>query len=118
MVEPSPSLVILRLFTHSDWDELFYKSTNYKINTGFFITNDPLTELPGDDALQRWVVKGVPAVHEPGARQHLYTTEGQQVGVLQPRFPSSALDASLQGAKAAVLRVAENFDALMLHQAV
>ena len=76
-----------------------------------------LTELPGEAGavLQRRVVEGVPAVHQPGVGQRLDGSQGQQLGVLQPRAPRSVLDASLQGAKAAVLRVAEDFDALTLH---
>lgn len=79
-----------------------------------------LTELPGEAgaALQRRVVEGVPAVHQPGVGQRLDSSQGQQVGVLHPQAPCSLLDASLQGAKAAVLRVAEHFDALSLHQVV
>lgn len=79
-----------------------------------------LTELPGEAgaALQRRVAEGVPAVHQSGGGQRLDGAQGQQVGVLQPRPPRSILDASLQGAKAAVLRVAEHFDALTLNQVV
>lgn len=79
-----------------------------------------LTELPGEAgaALQRRVVEGVPAVHQAGGGQSLDGAQSQQVGVLQHRPPRSILDASLQGAKAAVLRVAEHFDALTLNQVV
>lgn len=79
-----------------------------------------LTELPGEAgvALQRRVVEGVPAVHHPDAGQRPDATQSQQVGVLQRRAPRSVQDASLQGAKAAVLRVAEHFDALVLCQTV
>lgn len=82
--------------------------------------SETLTELPGEAgvALQRWVVERVPAVHHPGVGQRLDAPQGQQVGVLQPQPPRSVLDAPLQGAETAVLRVAENFDALTLHQAV
>lgn len=73
-----------------------------------------LTELPGEAgvALQRWVAERVSAVHHPGVGQRLDAPQGEQVGVLQPRPPLSTLDASLQGAEAAVLRVAENLDAV------
>lgn len=79
---------------------------------------ETLTELPGEVgvALHRRVVEGVPAVHQPGVGQRLDASQSQQVGVLQRRPPRSVLDASLQGAKAAVLRVAEHLDALTLRQ--
>lgn len=79
-----------------------------------------LTKLPGEASavLQRRVVEGVPAVHQPGGGQHLDATQGQQVRVLQPRSPRSVLDPSLQGAKAAVLWVAEHFDAVTLDQVI
>lgn len=79
-----------------------------------------LTKLPGEAGavLQRRVVEGVPAVHQPSGGQRLDTTQGQQVGVLQPWPPRSVLDASLQGAKSAVLWVAEHFDAVTLDQVI
>lgn len=79
-----------------------------------------LTELPGEAGvtLQRGMVEGVPAVHQPGAGQRLDSPQGQQVGVLQPGASCTVLDAPLEGAKAAVLGVAEYFDALRLHQVV
>lgn len=79
-----------------------------------------LTELPGEAgaALQRRMVEGVPAVHQPGAGQRLDSPQGQQVGVLQPGASCAVLDAPLEGAKAAVLGVTEDFDALSLHQLV
>lgn len=73
-----------------------------------------LTELPGElgAALQSRVAERVPAVHQPGVGQSSDTPQGQQVGVLQPRAPGTVQDAPLQGAKAAILRVAEDFDAV------
>lgn len=79
-----------------------------------------LTELPGEAGatLQRRMVEGVPAVHQPGAGQRLDSPQGQQVGVLQPGVSRTVLDAPLEGAEAAVLGVTEYFDALSLHQVV
>lgn len=64
-------------------------------NTGF--VQKQLTELPGKAgaALQRWVVEGVSAVHQPCAGQYLDGPQGQQVGILQPQAPCSILDTSL-----------------------
>lgn len=86
----------------------------------FLSITNVLTELPGEAgaALQRWVVEGVSAVHHSGVGQHPDASEGQKVEVLQPRPPRSILNASLQGAEAAVLRVAEDFYSLMFRRAV
>lgn len=79
-----------------------------------------LTELPGElsAALQSRVAERVPAVHQPGVGQSFDTPQGQQVGVLQPRAPRTVQDAPLQGAKAAILRVAEDFDTVGPHQVI
>lgn len=97
-----------------------YVSYSNDLNPSHTNAVSTLTELPGEAgaALQRRVVEGVPAVHDSGVGRHLDASQRQQVGVLQGRPPCSVLDAPLQRAEAAVLGVADDFDSVMLRQAV
>lgn len=90
--------------------EKLMKNTRMKSFMFCFVFAEVLTEVPGeaDVAFQCGVVESVPAVHQAGARGHPDAAQGQQVGVLQRRAPGAVLDAPLQRAVAAVLRVAED----------
>lgn len=60
------------------------------------------------------MAEGVFAVQDPGVVQgHFYPAQSQQMRVLRTGPAGVVLDTFLQGAEAAVLRVAEHFDPVL-----